>query len=94
MGGTVRVERLSDLLAVSGSGTTGAHGWIETHREDAYAHGWLVRRGTVEPLDVPVTLYSGRRVLLDDDGPFYRPVPPGEPLYAADTPALTVPALG
>lgn len=93
MGGTVRVETLADLLAVTGSGTTGAHGWIETHRTEAYEHGWLIRRGEAEPVDVPVTLYSGRRVLLDSSAPFYLPVPPGEALYATDTPRLLVPAL-
>lgn len=34
--------------AACGSGTTGCHGYIESHRQWSYAHGWLVR-GSIDP---------------------------------------------
>lgn len=34
-----------NLLSACGSGTTGCHGWIESHRAEAYISGWLVRTG-------------------------------------------------
>jgi hypothetical protein len=44
MGGTKRpdVNDLAALALLCGSGTTGCHGWIESHRAEAYANGWLV----------------------------------------------------
>lgn len=72
MGGTKRkdVHSLANLLYVCGSGTTGCHGWIESHREDAYDLGLLVRQRQ-NPAEVPVTLRIGR-VLLDDEGGWQR----------------------
>jgi hypothetical protein len=57
------------LVVLCGSGVTGCHGWVETHRQDAYGDGWLVRRhGTVLPteISVPHTIYG--QVRLIDDG--------------------------
>jgi 5-methylcytosine-specific restriction protein A len=56
----------ANLLLLCGSGTTGCHGWIESHRETAYALGLLVHRGH-SPAEVPVHTIHGR-VLLRQDG--------------------------
>lgn len=45
----------SNVLDACGSGTTGCHGWIESHREWAYARGLLLPRGTI-PDTEPVRL--------------------------------------
>ena len=42
----------SNLIALDGSGTTGCHGWIEHHREESYAAGWLVHSWE-DPAEVP-----------------------------------------
>jgi hypothetical protein len=66
MGGTRRtgIHSLANLVPVYGSGTTGCHGYIESHPEWAFRTGWRVREGS-NPADTPLTLHSGRRVLLD-----------------------------
>jgi 5-methylcytosine-specific restriction protein A len=57
----------SNLLWVCGDGVRGCHGHMESYRTEAYAHGWLVHRGH-EPSEQPVSLWDGRRVLLDNEG--------------------------
>lgn len=77
MGGTRRSETNtpSNLLVVCGSGTTGCHGHIESHREQSYAAGLLLHDGQA-PADVPVLLADPsnpdrrRPVLLNDDGTY------------------------
>lgn len=78
MGGTERpdINSLANLLIVTGDGTRGVHGWIESHRDTARDLGWLVdREGVAEPATSPVVLYGGRRVLLHPTQPFYEPAP-------------------
>lgn len=72
MGGTRRagINRPSNLLAVCGHGTSGCHGWVESHRVEAYVAGWLVRRG-LDPVEHPV-IVRGQRVLLTDSGRYYQ----------------------
>jgi len=44
MGGS-RWEGINDpanLITLCGTGTTGCHGWVESHPEWAKAHGWSV----------------------------------------------------
>ena len=58
MGGTKTASATDPayLLALCGSGVSGCHGWIESHRSDAYDKGYLLRH-TVPPTDpasVPV----------------------------------------
>ena len=67
-GGTKRPEtnQPANLLLLCGSGTTGDHGFYESHRELAFEHGVLVRQNQ-DPSEVPV-LYRGAWVLLDNDG--------------------------
>jgi hypothetical protein len=68
MGGT-REKRLnlpSNLVAICGSGTTGCHGWIESHRSEAEDEGWLVSRYQ-ESAEVPLFIYGvGWRYLTDE----------------------------
>lgn len=66
MGGTKQLERLSNLVLLCGSGTTGCHGWVEKHRTMAFGLGWLVHQW-----DDPAAVAVCRRgcwVLLTDDG--------------------------
>lgn len=70
MGGTswFGANLTSNLLAVCGSGTTGCHGWIETHRAEAMASGWLVSRYK-DPFTVPVEI-EGRLVWLTNSATY------------------------
>lgn len=82
MGGTrdSQVHSLARLLLLCGTGTVGCHGYIESRRTLAENRGYLVRHGR-DPAEVPVVLPGGRRVLLDNAGPFYLDVG-----YAFDIP--------
>ena len=64
MGGTKNPESRSAAngLLVHPS----CHAWIESHREDAYEHGWLVHTWQ-EPSRIPV-LRGHDWVVLRDDG--------------------------
>ncbi|MET8985927.1 HNH endonuclease signature motif containing protein [Nonomuraea wenchangensis] len=56
-----------NLLLLCGSGTTGCHGWVESHRTEAYNAGYLVRTG-FDPLDVPVLLRGTTWAYPSPDG--------------------------
>lgn len=65
-GGTARpeVNQPSNIVGLCAP----HHGWVESHRADAYALGLLVRAG-MDPAAVPVLLRHHREpVLLDDEG--------------------------
>lgn len=69
MGGT-RAPWINDpenLLVLCGSGTTGCHGWVESHRADGYHYGWLVRSG-FSPAETPFCDRKGQWWLLVVDG--------------------------
>lgn len=66
MGGTRRPE--SNLAANGLHVCPGCHCAIESDREEALKHGWLVRQGQ-EPWTVPV-FRMGEWVWLDDNGSF------------------------
>lgn len=68
MGGTKNpyINDPVNLLAICGSGTTGCHGWVETHRTDGYECGWLVRTG-FNPEEIPIRDFNGNWFLLQDD---------------------------
>jgi hypothetical protein len=86
-----RINRLSNLLVVDGSGVTGCHGLIEGElRAAAYEVGWLLHRCACwppgcfhDPTEQPVWLLRERWVLLTDDG---RYVPCDAPEGADDAP--------
>lgn len=76
MGGT-RVEWINDvtnLLLLCGSGTTGCHGRVESHRADAYIAGWLLRTGE-HPAEVPVLIHARGAVYLTPDGGYQEGAP-------------------
>jgi hypothetical protein len=63
-------NRLSNLLLLCGSGTTGCHGLLESQRVLAYANGWLVHTGE-DPAGIPVDLAAhGQPLYLTDDGDY------------------------
>lgn len=67
MGGTKRnIHTPEWLLHVCGSGTTGCHGYIESHRDEAYTNGWLLR-ASADP-STPALLYRHTWVILTPDG--------------------------
>lgn len=61
------------LLLLCGDGVSGCHGYVESHRELAYARGLLVSHFEPDPAAVPLELAGGRLVLLDPRGGFYLP---------------------
>jgi hypothetical protein len=68
MGGSrdPRLNEPSNIIYLCGSGTEGCHGWVESHRREAYADGLLLYRN-FDPDESPVTLRYGE-VFLDDEG--------------------------
>jgi len=68
MGGTHRVETNypSNLMALCGSGTSGCHGYLESHRSEAMDYGFIVPQFEM-PNNVPVKTIAGW-VMLNDDG--------------------------
>lgn len=72
MGGSSRSSTRSAAngIVLCGSGTTGCHGHVESHRDEARDHGWIVKQHE-EPCDVPVTRL-GFKYRLDEDGSAHR----------------------
>ena len=67
----------SNVIDVCGTdNSTGCHGWIHQHPEQARALGYLLKSYDPEPSQVPV--YSCRRgwILLDTDGQWHSCPPP------------------
>lgn len=78
-GGTVLdwVNLPANLLILCGSGVTGCHGWVETHREKARDLGYLVRlNGRLIAADIAVEHAVLGTVLLNDDGTHRKEVRP------------------
>lgn len=69
MGGDTSSEVSSpaNALTLCGSGTTGCHGWVEQHRDEAFEAGWLVPKlGELnDPRDVPVMHHGVEKWLTD-----------------------------
>lgn len=64
-----RPHRLSNLVLLCGSGTTGCHGWAHAHPAEAYESGWMVRRNSADQTDqVPMVDVRGWMFSLTDDG--------------------------
>jgi hypothetical protein len=86
-------NRTSNLVAMSGDGTRGGHGWVEAHWDLAHKAGWTVAKNDPRDLtEIPVFLIAGPFGQgwygLDDDAGFWavpgsvawqeRPVDPGD----------------
>src|SRR4249919_4099970 len=69
MGGSKRTDDLTALVMLCGSGTTGCHGYVTTHPEEAYRTGWSIPRRDPEPPEtVPLVDLYGRAFWLEEDG--------------------------
>ena len=54
-----------NLVTLCGDGVRGCHGWAHAHPEEAYAAGWMIRRGGADdPALVPVTDLLGHQWLV------------------------------
>lgn len=61
-------HRMSNLVSMCGTGTTGCHGWITVHPAAAYDTGLAVRRTGIQTTeDTPVRTWQGW-VTLDNEG--------------------------
>ena len=72
-GGTKRpwIDAPANLIMLDGSGTTGCHGWVESHRDHALADGLLLRsNGRALATEIPIRHAIHGLVLLTDDGGF------------------------
>lgn len=71
MGGTSDpvANSVSNLMAICGSGTTGCHGWIESHRTEAYTNGWLLYSGQ-NPGEIPAYIHGKGFRLLTSEGAY------------------------
>jgi hypothetical protein len=76
MGGTddPAINRPGNGLTLCGSGTTGCHGWVESHPTEAAKAGWAVE-SWADPTTVPVRTPSGWQ-LLNDRGYSWSTTPP------------------
>lgn len=65
------LNELSNLVLLCGSATTpgGCHTKVESHREEAYDDGWLVRTG-MYPREVPVNVVDRGPTLLRNTGEY------------------------
>lgn len=68
MGGTKNPlsNDLRNLVTLCGSGTTGCHGWVESHRAEAVSQGWLIH-GYAD-LDEPMQRLDGLLMQLYANG--------------------------
>jgi hypothetical protein len=73
MGGdkTPAYWRLSRVVLLCGSGTTGCHGWVERNRPAAEGQGFIVRHGA-DPAVRPINRWQREWVILDDEGAVMR----------------------
>jgi hypothetical protein len=76
MGGSWREDTNSpaNFVILCGSGTTGCHGWVESHRSEAYELGLLVRQNNM-PSQVPIQHAVHGLCWLTDDGEAVYEVP-------------------
>jgi len=68
MGGTKKKEinDATNLILLCGSGTTGCHGWVESHRQQSYESGLLVKQSD-DPSKIPfIDRYGNKWQLYED----------------------------
>lgn len=58
----------ANLVLLCGSGTTGCHGFVESHREHGEERGFLVRRGVMLPHHIPIAHHIYGVVYLNNRG--------------------------
>ncbi len=63
----MEVHSPANLIDLCGTGTTGCHGWVHAHPEEARESGWLLR-STDSPERTPMLHALYGWVLLDDQG--------------------------
>lgn len=63
----MEVHSPANLIDLCGTGTTGCHGWVHAHPEEAREYGWLLR-STENPKKTPMLHALYGWVLLDDQG--------------------------
>ena len=66
------LQRPANGLLLCGSGTTGCHGWVESHPADAARYGWVLRHGVITAAQWPVLYAAAGDVRLLDDHGGYR----------------------
>lgn len=69
MGGSKNEElhKSANLIALCGSGTSGCHGWVESHREEARTFGYLIAK--VESAEeIPFKDMNGDWWMIDNNG--------------------------
>ena len=71
------VGAAANLIVLCGSGTTGCHGWIESHRADARADGHLVPLNGIVRADEVAVRHAGLGLVLLTDEGGWRPVEEG-----------------
>lgn len=64
-GGTTTLD---NLIMLCGSGTSGCHGWVHKHVQEARSNGWIVSRYGTGPAEVPVRHWQWGLVYLLEDG--------------------------
>lgn len=69
-GGSALVDRVSNIVKLCGSGSTGCHGWVESHRADAEILGYLLPKLNpgIDPENEPIFVHEHGWVLLGDNG--------------------------
>lgn len=69
MGGSRNAELhlAANLIVLCGSGNTGCHGWVESHRDKAREHGYLIQR-VQNAHEIPFRDNAGVWYLIDNDG--------------------------
>lgn len=79
MGGTRRTDANAshNLLLLCGSGTTGCHGWVESHRVSGYADG-VILYDRDDPAEHPYKDRFGQWWILTPSGTKHPTNPPTE----------------
>lgn len=57
----------ANLIVLCGSGNTGCHGWVESNRDKAREHGYLIHRVESAP-DIPFMDNAKVWYLIDNEG--------------------------
>lgn len=69
MGGSLedKINQAANLIVLCGTGTTGCHGWIESHRQEGRETGMLLYR-IDDPEQIPFTDIDGVVHWIRNDG--------------------------